>query len=93
LIMNKGSETKKTFISGAGLAVSIVILVLLNVIISYANLRWDATEEKIYSLSDGTKRVLSSMTEPVTVMFFFTRSGPDIPAQLKIYGKRVSTRD
>ena len=87
--MNKGSETKKTFISGAGLAVSIVILVLLNVIISYANLRWDATEEKIYSLSDGTKRVLSSMTEPVTVMFFFTRSGPDIPAQLKIYGKRV----
>ncbi len=88
-MMKKGSETNKRFISGAGLAVSLVILVLINVMVSYANLRWDATQEKIYSLSDGTKKILSSMAEPVTVMFFFTQSGPDIPAQLKIYGKRV----
>jgi ABC-type uncharacterized transport system involved in gliding motility auxiliary subunit len=84
----KGGDFKKTLISGAGLAVFLVILVLFNIIVSYANLRWDATEEKIYSLSDGTKRILSSIEQPVTITFFFSQSA-EIPTQLKLYGKRV----
>jgi ABC-type uncharacterized transport system involved in gliding motility auxiliary subunit len=85
----KNGEIGKTIISGAGLAIFLAILVLVNVLISYANLRWDATDEKIYSLSEGTRKILSSMEQPVLVTFFFNQSNPEIPTQLKLYGKRV----
>ena len=33
-----------------------LILVLVNVLVARVNLRWDTTEENLYSLSPGTLR-------------------------------------
>ncbi|MFO8090148.1 MAG: Gldg family protein [Desulfatiglandaceae bacterium] len=85
----KGAEIKKTIISITGLGVLLVILVMINVIFSYANLRWDATEDRIYSLSEGTKNILSDLKEPVTINFFYSKSSRDFPASLKLYARRV----
>lgn len=85
----KGAEIKKTIISITGLGVLLVILVMINVIFSYANLRWDATEDRIYSLSEGTKNILSDLEEPVTINFFYSKSSRDFPANLKLYARRV----
>jgi ABC-type uncharacterized transport system involved in gliding motility auxiliary subunit len=84
-----GYDVKKTLVSSTGLLVLLVVLILVNVILSYANIRWDATEDKIYSLSEGTRNILSEMTEPVTVKFFYSRSNPNLPANLKLYAHRV----
>jgi len=87
--LEKARELKKTLVSTTGAFVFLVILILVNVIASFANIRWDATEDKIYSLSEGTKRTLTDMTEPVAVKFFFSRSTRNLPTDLKLYAKRV----
>jgi len=85
----QGYDLKKTLISATGLVVLFVILILMNVIFSYANIRWDATEDGIYSLSEGTKNILSDLTQPVTIKFFYSRSNRNLPANFKLYAKRV----
>jgi ABC-type uncharacterized transport system involved in gliding motility auxiliary subunit len=85
----KGYDFRRTLVSTTGVGVLLAILILLNVIVSYANIRWDATEDKIYSLSEGTRNILAEMTEPVTAKFFFSRSRRDLPNHLKIYARRV----
>ncbi len=84
-----GYDLKKILVSTTGLAVLFMIIILINIIISYADIRWDATEDKIYSLSQGTKNIVSNIEVPITVKFFFSRSNPDVPVNMKIYAKRV----
>ena len=88
--MNRKDKTlKKTFLSITGLVVLFLILILVNIMASYANVRWDATEDQSYSLSQGTRSILSSMTQPVTIRFFYSQSNPDIPANIKHYARQV----
>lgn len=84
-----GRHLKKALTSATGLIALLLILILVNVILSYANIRFDTTEEQIYSLSDGTKKILSDMTSPVTIKFFCNRSNRSFPVDLKIYSRRV----
>ncbi len=51
--------------------------------------RLDLTEEGLYTLSDGTKDVLGSFDEPVTLRYYFSRSLATPYPQLLVYGKRV----
>jgi len=85
----KGYDYKKTLLSITGLVALFLILIFVNIIVSYANIRWDVTEDNNYSLSDGTKKILSSLSAPVTIKFFYSQSNPDIPANIKIYAKEV----
>ena len=85
----KGQDFKKALLSTTGLVVLLLILILVNVIFSYASIRWDTTEDHIYSLSQGTKNILSEISEPVTVKFFYSRSNPDFPSNFKLYAKQV----
>ena len=85
----KGHNFKKALISTTGLLVLLVIIILLNVIFSFANIRWDTTQEKIYTLSDGTKTILSNMEQPLVVKFFYNETNRNIPANLKLYSRRV----
>ena len=80
---------KKALLSVTSLMILFLILVLVNIMASYANVRWDATEDKSYSLSQGTRSILGSMTQPVVVKFFYSQSNPDIPANIKLYARRV----
>jgi ABC-type uncharacterized transport system involved in gliding motility auxiliary subunit len=85
----KGAEIRKTIVSITGLGVLLVILVMINGLFSHASLRWDATEDRIYSLSEGTRNILANLEEPVTINFFYSRSSRDFPANLKLYARRV----
>jgi ABC-type uncharacterized transport system involved in gliding motility auxiliary subunit len=89
MVRKKGGNVQKTIVSVTGLLVLLVILILVNVILSYANIRWDTTEDKIYSLSEGTKNILHELSEPVTIKFFYSRSNRDLPTNLKLYAKRT----
>ena len=86
----RGYDFRKTAISIAGLLTLLAILVLVNVLLSFASIRWDATEERIYSLSQGTRNILAGMGQPVTVKYFFNASSRDLPGNFKLYGKRVA---
>ena len=51
--------------------------------------RIDLTENKLYTLSDGTKNILADLEEPVKLRFFFSKKlAADFP-DLKSYASRV----
>jgi len=85
----KGYDYKKALLSVTGLIILCLVLILVNIIVSYATIRWDATEDNAYSLSEGTQHILSTMTEPVTIKFFYSKSEPSIPANMKVYATHV----
>lgn len=66
----------------AGLGVLILVLFARQ-----ANIRLDLTEEKLYTLSSGTKDIIRKLEKPIFAELYFTRS-QSTPA-LKQYGQRI----
>lgn len=64
-------------------------LILVNYLASQIPLRADLTEQKIYTLSTGTKSLLGKIEEPVTLDFYFSRSADGLPITYKNYAARV----
>lgn len=67
----------------------VVGLVLINYLASAVPVRVDATEENIYSLSDGTKAMLGKIEEPVSLDLYFSRDANGLPIAYKNYAARV----
>lgn len=64
-------------------------LVLVNYLASSVPVRIDATAESIYSLSDGTRRMLGKIEEPVSVDLYFSKDASGLPIAYKNYAARV----
>ncbi len=83
----KGLE--KSLFSAGGLALILFILVILNLIFSRVSLRWDTTSDKLYSLSDGSRKILSELKKDVTVKVFYTKDNIATPVHIKNYARRM----
>lgn len=57
-------------------ALVIGIVVLINLLAHEYHLRLDLTEDKQYTLSEATKKILESLEEPVTVKAYFSKDLP-----------------
>src|SRR5690349_1507590 len=75
--------------STIGVVVMVVIVIALNIIVRPLTTRVDLTEDKAYTLSDGTKRVLSKLDTPVQIRFYFSQKDPATPVDFKTYAARV----
>ena len=72
-------------------AVTVVLFLAINVLSQtvFRSLRLDLTENRLYTLSDGTHQVLAELTEPLTVRFFYSASlAADLPS-IRQYAQRV----
>jgi ABC-type uncharacterized transport system involved in gliding motility auxiliary subunit len=85
----KNTRIQETLFSTAGIAIMLAVVILLNVIVSYASFRWDLTEDRMYSLSMGTKNILANIAEDVTIKVFYSKSLPNIPVNIKQFAKRA----
>jgi len=54
----------------------LIIIVLVNIVSTTLFLRVDLTGNKIYSLSDASKKVVATLSEPLTINVFFTKNLP-----------------
>lgn len=76
-------------------ATSLVLLALAfiaAVIISnqlFKGLRIDLTDNKLYTLSDGTKRIVEKINEPINLYFYFSDRGTENIPSLRSYANRV----
>jgi ABC-type uncharacterized transport system involved in gliding motility auxiliary subunit len=75
--------------STGGVIALVVILIAVNFIIGAFNLRADLTQGSVYTLSPGTKSVLSRLEAPVKLRFYYTQGGEAVPVGLKTFAKRV----
>jgi ABC-type uncharacterized transport system involved in gliding motility auxiliary subunit len=81
----------KKLLSGAGILLAVVLFFALNIAASVGlkGARLDLTENRLYTLSDGTKNLLRNLKEPIRLRLFFSKSmSADVP-QLSAYGDRV----
>ena len=54
----------------------IAVIVLINIAGQTLKFRADLTANKIYSLSDISRKVVSTLSEPLTIKVFFTKDLP-----------------
>ena len=64
-------------------------LVLVNYIASQLPLRGDATADRIYTLSPGTKSLLGKIEEPVVIDYYFSKDASGLRVADKNYAERV----
>lgn len=74
-------------------ATNIVILFLALLSINFigTKLHWklDLTEDGLYTLSEGTKKIIKSIDDEAVIKYFFSKSNEGLPIVLKNYGRRV----
>lgn len=82
---------KRSTLGGGTLLALTLLFVGLTILFDHALHGWrlDLTQNRLYSTSPGTDRILKSLKEPVNLYFFFTeKSASQLPV-LKTYGGRV----
>ena len=67
---------QKRFSKYIKLSIYLVIIVLINVAGMTLFFRIDLTENSIYSISEASKEVVSTLSEPLTINVFFTKNLP-----------------
>src|SRR5215218_3510197 len=85
--MQRNRET--LLYSAGGIIALFAILVAINFIISAFNARVDLTEGDVYTLSPGTKAILSRLEAPVRIRFYYTQGSNAVPVGLKTFAQRV----
>ena len=85
--MNKGTE--RWLYSIGGVIAVFVAIVAANYILGLAPARIDLTEGKLYTLSDGTRKVLGKLEAPVKIRFYFNQGDANVPVGLRVFAGRV----
>ena len=74
--------------SVGGVVAMFLLLVGLYILSTMAAARIDLTEDKVFTLSEGTKAILRKLDTPVTIRLYASQ-GKDMPVELKNYAQRV----
>lgn len=85
-MQKKGLET--FLYSTAGVIALALILIAVNYIFTPVRARIDLTEGKVFTLSEGTREILTKLESPVKIRFYFTQ-GEATPVALRTYAQRV----
>ena len=79
------------WVSLPGLLLALILYIAANSLISqwFPTTRLDVTEESLYTLSDGTHKILARIGQPITLHYFFSeRLGREVPFYAT-YARRV----
>ena len=86
-MQKKGLET--LLYSAGGVIAFAAILIAANFLISAFNARIDLTEGDVYTLSPGTKAIVSRLEAPVKIRLYYSQGSNTVPVGLKTFAKRV----
>ena len=86
-MQKKGLET--LLYSAGGVIAFAAILIAANFLISAFNARIDLTEGDVYTLSPGTKAIVSKLEAPVKIRLYYSQGSNTVPVGLKTFAKRV----
>ena len=76
--------------SPAGLvAIAFALILGVAVISLLPGLRIDLTEDQLYTLSEGSRKIVANLEQPHQLMFFYSESAAEDEPQIRAYGTRV----
>ncbi|GER03813.1 hypothetical protein JCM17846_14950 [Iodidimonas nitroreducens] len=72
-------------------ALGLILFIAVNIIINQGlgSARIDLTEDRLYSIADGTRTVLDDLDRPLNISFFFSQSVARDYPQIFSYGQRI----
>jgi len=78
-------------LSGTALLILAVLFVAVTLLVNVAfrGARVDLTQNHLYTLSDGTKKIIGSIDEPINLYLYFSDKGTQDLPQLRTYYTRV----
>ena len=82
-------NTERWVYSIGGVIAVFAGLVALNFILGAVPARVDLTAGKLYTLSEGTKKVLGKLEAPVRVRFYFSSGDANVPVATRVFAARV----
>lgn len=74
------------------IAALVVIVIAGNMLVATLGIghkTLDLTEDKVYSLSEGTENILEDLAAPVVIRYYATRTSDYMPEELKLHMRRV----
>lgn len=71
------------------LSMLIGLICVIYAISSVLYFRIDLTEERIYTISEGSQRIVENLSEPVEIKLYFSKGTKDFPLPYKMFGSRV----
>ena len=77
------------FYSAGGVIALVVILIAVNFLLGTLNARVDLTQGSVYTLSQGTKAIVSKLEAPVKIRLYYSQGSSVVPVGLKTFAKRV----
>lgn len=80
---------EKWIYSLAGVVALLIILLGINVLANLLKVRSDVTSNHLYTLSPGTKKILSKIDTPVEIRFYYSRDNAAMPVPLRTYAQQV----
>ena len=89
--MNNKRANNRTVFAGVALALGILLLISVNMLSNtvFRNLRVDLTEDKLFTLSDGTEVLLNALEEPLLLRLYLNQNlANEFPA-IRDYARRV----
>jgi ABC-type uncharacterized transport system involved in gliding motility auxiliary subunit len=75
--------------SMVGVVALLIIVIAVNVIAGIFKTRTDLTQTHLYTLTDGTKRILGKLDTDVEIRFYFSRDAASMPVPLRTYAQNV----
>lgn len=81
----------RNLISFSALVIAAVLFFAVNILSNglFRSARLDLTENRLYTLSPGTRNILAALDEPVTLRLFYSASLAGEAPQMRAYGNRV----
>ena len=87
------SSVKRSTLAWAAVGLGAVILLSVNLASAVGLKTWqsDLTQDKLYTISDGTKQILKSLDEPIDVKLYYSRAIADVSPEVARLFERVRT--
>lgn len=81
----------RTALSVSGLVLALIAFIAVNVFSNNAfrAARLDLTADKLFTLSDGSRRIIASIEEPISLRFYYSAEQANKLPTIKSYGNRV----
>lgn len=82
---------KRVIYSGAGLLLIALAFLVFNIFsgLLFTNARLDLTEQKLYTISEGTESILEELESPIELQFFYSDGAVRDLVALRNYARRV----
>ena len=86
-----GTDVAPRVYALSAIVLAAIIFVALNIAIdaSITTARLDLTENRVFTLSQGTKSTIAKLQEPITLKFFYSKKVAADYAQIQAYASRV----